>query len=387
MFNQSIIIIGAGPAGLMAAQKLAEKGFEVNVYEQNKAAARKFLVAGHGGFNLTHNEPIDDFIHRYDKENLYPIIRNFDNIDTIKWLKDIGIETYVGSSGKIFPKKDTKPIEVLNAWMKRLNILGVKIHFEHKFIDFDQENVSIIHNNKTSKIPYCKLILALGGGSWQKTGSNALWIDILKRKNINIVPLQPANSGYNTTENYQTLEGKNLKNIAINFEKISKKGEIVFTSYGIEGSPLYYLNRFTRKATFPFELHIDLKPTLSEQQILIELQKNKNITKILKEDLKFNSTTIQLLKRLTKEVFINPISLSTYIKNYPILVNGLRPIDEVISTAGGVDFLELEESLNLKKYPNVYIAGEMIDWEAPTGGYLLQACFSMGAWITKHILK
>lgn len=387
MLTSTIVIIGAGPSGLMAAQHLAENGYEVHIYEQNKAAARKFLVAGHGGFNLTHNEPIVDFISRYDKAELGTIIRDFDNQDTVQWLHELGIETYVGSSGKIFPIKTTKPIQVLQAWLNRLSMLGVKIHYEHTFKDFSEDIVYLKHKGEILAIGYHKLILALGGGSWQKTGSNAKWISILKNKNIHITPLEPANSGYNSTEKYVDIEGQNLKNIEVRFNDVRKKGEIVFTTYGIEGSPLYYLNRFTRNIKFPFNIYIDLKPAINIEQLFKEISNTKNITKTLKEKLKFNSTTIQLLKKLPKEDYTNASILAKHIKNYPIEVTSLRPIDEVISTAGGITFEELTTSLSLKKHPNIYCLGEMLDWEAPTGGYLLQACFSMGQYVAKHIVK
>ena len=387
MYKSPIVIIGAGPAGLMAAQHLAENGFEVHIYEQNKAAARKFLVAGHGGFNLTHNESITDFITRYDKSELSPIIKDFDNQDTVQWLHDLGIDTYVGSSGKIFPIKTIKPIHVLQAWLDKLNSLGVTIHYEHTFQDFVEDTVFLKHKEDIVAIKYYKLILALGGGSWQKTGSNAQWIPILKSKNIHIKPLEAANSGYNTKASFVDIEGQIVKNIEIRFNEIRKKGEVVFTTYGIEGSPLYYLNRFTRATAFPFTIYIDLKPNNSEQQVQKEIASTKNITKALKEKLKLNNATIQLLKKLPKEAYTNPNLLAQYIKNYPIEVTSFRPIDEVISTAGGILFEELNPSLNLRKYPNIYCLGEMVDWEAPTGGYLLQACFSMGQFAAKHIIK
>lgn len=380
-----IVIIGAGPAGLMAAQYLAEKGYEVHIYEQNKAAARKFLVAGHGGFNLTHSEPIADFVQRYDKDILHPIVQNFDNNATVHWLKELGIQTYTGSSGKIFPSKETKPIQVLKAWLDRLTSLGVKIHYEHQFVDFEENKVSILHKDKIQVIPYHKLILALGGGSWPKTGADAKWVELFKNKYLQIEPLQSANSGYETVDSFTPFEGQNLKNIEVRFGEIRKKGELVFTSYGIEGSPIYYLNRFTRSTAFPLCIYVDLKPSLSVDHIQAVLLNSANVTKLLKEKLKLNATAINLLKLLPKDLFTNPNGLSDAIKNYPIYVNSLRPIEEVISTAGGLSFKELNASLALKKYPHVYCIGEMLDWEAPTGGYLLQACFSMGIWVAQHI--
>ncbi|MGN0003598.1 MAG: NAD(P)/FAD-dependent oxidoreductase [Sphingobacterium composti] len=387
MQTAPIVIIGAGPAGLMAAQRLAEAGKQVHIYEQNKAAARKFLVAGHGGFNLTHSEPIADFITRYDKTEVQQIVQSFDNTKTVDWLNSIGIETYVGSSGKIFPIKSIKPIQVLQAWLDRLQELGVQIHYEHKFVDFDNYKATLEHKGIVIEKDFAQLILALGGGSWQKTGSDAKWISLFAKKNIAISPLESANSGYNTSVDYAELEGQVLKNIAVHFGETSKKGEVVFTKYGIEGSPIYYLNRFTRPHNFPLTLHIDLKPNYNEA-VIVEILKTSNKTsEVLKNKLKFNKTALALLKKLDKETFTNAKILAKTLKAYPIPVESLRPIDEVISTAGGLRFIELNQGLALHKFPNVYCIGEMLDWEAPTGGYLLQACFSMGHYCTEQILK
>jgi uncharacterized flavoprotein (TIGR03862 family) len=387
MQENQIIIIGAGPAGLMAAQILAEKGFKVHVYEQNKAAARKFLVAGNGGFNLTHSEEINSFIQKYESLDIQNIVRNFDNEKVVQWLAELGITTYVGSSGKIFPTKNFKPIQVLKAWLDRLEFLGVTIHYEHTFIDFEDNFVYFKKSNKNLKVKYSKLILAMGGGSWKKTGSDAKWIKILEEKNIEITPLQSANSGYNTPEKYHQLQGQYLKNIKVSFEEISKIGEVVFTKYGVEGSPIYYMNRFTRKHEFPLTINVDLKPNLSESEILTELKGTAKISSILKRNLKLSTTAINLLKTLDKESYLDIQNLAKTIKKFPIEVLSFRPIDEVISTSGGVSFSELNSNLELKKFPNVYCVGEMIDWEAPTGGYLLQACFSTGFWVGNSIVN
>lgn len=385
MQEDQIIIIGAGPAGLMAAQQLALKGFGVHVYEQNKAAARKFLVAGNGGFNLSHSEEIESFLNKYDAREIQAIVKNFDNQKVIQWLSDLGITTYVGSSGKIFPTKNFKPIHVLKAWLDALEKLGVTIHYDHTFLDFDAAEVYLKSNDQNFSIKYSKLILAMGGGSWKKTGSDAKWVETLSQKNIEITPLESANSGYNTEIKFHQLQGQYLKNIKVSFEENSKIGEIVFTKYGIEGSPIYYMNRFTRKHNFPVTINIDLKPNLSEAEILEQLKGTEKISSVLKRNLKLSTTAINLLKTLDKESYLDIENLSKTIKKFPIEVLSFRPIDEVISTSGGVAFSELNSNLELKKFPNVYCAGEMIDWEAPTGGYLLQACFSSGCWVANSI--
>lgn len=387
MSENQIVIIGAGPAGLMAAQTLAEKGFKVHVYEQNKAAARKFLVAGSGGFNLTHNEEISTLIQNYDAPEIREIVTKFDNTKVISWLSDLGITTYVGSSGKIFPTKNFKPIHVLKAWLDRLETLGVVIHYGYRLINFNENSVVFKNNEQEIEVPYFRLILAMGGGSWKKTGSDAKWIDILKEKNIQIKPLESANSGYNTKSEFYQLQGQYLKNIKVSFQENEKTGEIVFTKYGIEGSPIYYLNRFTRKHSFPLLIYLDLKPNVAETDILKALQSPEKISAVLKRNIKLSTTALNLLKTLDKERYTNVENLAKTIKKFPIDVLSFRPIDEVISTAGGISFTELHENLSLKKFPNIFCAGEMIDWEAPTGGYLLQACFSTGFFVGNSIAK
>lgn len=385
MHENQIIIIGAGPAGLMAAQQLALKGFRVHVYEQNKAAARKFLVAGNGGFNLTHSEELASFVQKYEAEEIQEMVRNFDNQKVIQWLLDLGITTYVGSSGKIFPTKNFKPIQVLKAWLDELEKLGVTIHYDHVFVDFDDANVYLKNNEEAISVNYSKLILAMGGGSWKKTGSDAKWVETLKVKNIEITPLESANSGYNTHSDFHQLQGQYLKNIKVSFDRNEKIGEIVFTKYGIEGSPIYHMNRFTRKYDFPLVIDIDLKPNLSESEILEQLKGTAKISSVLKRNLKLSTTAINLLKTLDKESYLDIENLAKTIKRFPMEVLSFRPMDEVISTSGGVAFASLNKNLELKNFPNVFCAGEMIDWEAPTGGYLLQACFSTGFWLANAI--
>ena len=383
----NIVIIGAGPAGLMAAQNLAERGFKVQVFEQNKAAARKFLVAGNGGFNLTHSEELNTFIEKYESPEIQNMVKHFDNKKVVDWLTDLGITTYVGSSGKIFPIKNIKPIQVLKAWLDRLEQLGVNIHYEHTFLDFEDNVVTIKNKDNEQKIKYDKLILSMGGGSWKKTGSDAKWVALFKTKNIETTPLDSANSGYNTDSRFHILQGQYLKNINVSFENNNKIGELVFTKYGIEGSPIYYLNRFTRKHNFPLTIYIDLKPNLSETEILAELNGNEKISPVLKKTLKLSTTALNLLKTLDKETYTNIEILAKMIKKFPVEIVSFRPIDEVISTSGGVSFSELNHKLELHNFPNVFCAGEMIDWEAPTGGYLLQACFSTGYWVANEIDK
>lgn len=387
-----VIVIGAGPAGLMAAQTLAESGRKVVVYEQKNAAARKFLVAGHGGFNLTHTDPYNEMLLAYSPSNIIPFIKSYSNIDTIQWLNKIGIPTFTGSSGKLFPQKGIKPIAVLQAWLVYLDNLGVKFFYRHKMVDFDNKNVIIenINDGSMQKIPFSQLILGLGGNSWKQTGSDGNWLKLFREKNITVNAFEPANAGLNTQNDFKELEGQVLKNIVLKTNDISKKGELVFSFYGIEGSPVYYLNRALRNSTFPQTIFLDLKPSYTIEGLSLKLKKNlqySNLTDSLKNGLAIKGAALSLLKMLPKEHYNDLPILIQFIKNYPIEVIGFRPIEEAISSAGGVAWHSLNEHLQLTDIANVYCIGEMLDWEAPTGGYLLQACFASGHYVAQHILK
>jgi uncharacterized flavoprotein (TIGR03862 family) len=383
---KNIIIIGAGPSGLMAAEHLLKKGYKVSLYDHKTAAARKFLVAGHGGFNLTHAMPYHQMLQEYVPKDLLTHISSYTNKDTIQWLHNMGISTFEGSSGKIFPEKHIKPIHVLQAWLNKLQALGLNIYYEYKLIDFNNDTVSIQHKNKTIEtLTFDKLILALGGSSWKKTGSDGKWIQLFESKDIAITPLIASNCGYETASNLHDLEGKVLKNIAIHTNHIYKKGEITFTQYGIEGSPIYYLNRFIHPSHLPKTIYIDLKPSVSQEKIESQLLHSKKIADALKIKIKINDTAFNLLKKLPKKIYTHPSALSKNIKAYPITILNVRPIDEAISTAGGVSWAALNNDLSLKQYNNVYCIGEMLDWDAPTGGFLLQACFSLGYKVAQYI--
>lgn len=380
-----IIIIGAGPAGLMAATKLAVHGYTIHIYDHQQAPARKFLVAGHGGFNLTHQEDMETFRFKYDNERMHPMLDYFSNADTINFLQEIGIPTYIGSSGKIFPIKGIKPIQVLQAWLQYLSQFNVTFHYKHHFEDFNAQHVICRYQDRLIQIPYRKLIFAMGGASWPKTGSTASWVPIFENKNIPITPLQPSNSGCATATPFPMLAGQVLKNMAVHYNGIVKKGELTLTEYGIEGAPIYFINNQLRQAGFPTTVYLDLKPTFTAAQCTAGLLAGRNITHALKEQLRLSTTAISLLKHLPKSIYTDMPTLTSYIKQYSIEVTGLQAIDTVISTAGGVSWEALQVDNALKDFPDVYCIGEMVDWDAPTGGYLLQGCFSMGAYTAFHL--
>lgn len=379
---KSIHIVGAGPAGLMAAHQFALKGYSVMVYDHKSAAARKFLVAGQGGFNLTHSEELELFLTRYNSSEIQMIVREFTNQDTIRWLQSIGIETYVGSSGKIFPVKGIKPIEVLQKWMTVLQELSVQFFFNHSLIDFDSEKLVFMTSDGNKEVFYQRSVFAFGGKSWAKTGSDGNWVSLFLKKGIEVNPLESSNSGLGMTEPWQSLAGQALKNVRLFNEYGEKYGEFVITDYGIEGSAVYFMNRFIRKRHFPQYLYVDLKPNLSSEKIIESLSSGK-ISEVLKSKLRLEPVKLALLKGLNKTTYIDPVLLAAKIKKFPIEVTKFRPIDEVISTYGGVEWKELDSKLFLKQYPHIQCCGEMLDWDAPTGGYLLQACFSSGYYAAK----
>jgi uncharacterized flavoprotein (TIGR03862 family) len=372
-----VVIIGGGPAGLMAATQLLKSDCEILLLDQKASVGRKFLVAGDGGFNLTHSENKLELMEKYDSDWMKQAVRTFPNKDFIKFLKQIGIETKVGSSGKIFPEDEIKPIQVLNAWKQHLEG-RVQFQLNCRFVNFEENELTFEREGKSEKITFDYLILALGGKSWPVTGSDGVWTQIFEEKGISLTPFQPSNSGLVLYDNWLSdLEGKILKNIRASCGNQSCSGDLVCTSYGLEGKPAYAINGALRKMEKPV-FKVDLKPQMNTEKVLEILKKAKNPSQGLKE-LKLGEVAIFWIKNfVSKERFLNPKELAKAIKEFPIGIKGFRPIEEVISCAGGVSDTEISESGELNKFPNVFVAGEMIDWDAPTGGYLIQGCVSSG---------
>lgn len=394
--KKSVAIIGGGPAALMLAATLDEKLFVTTIYERNFATARKFLVAGDGGFNLTHSENLEDLISRYSpKEFLEKSIRAFTNEDLRKWLHQIGIETYVGTSKRVFPVKGIKPIDVLNAILPELKNKNVEIKTLHEWKGWNEKNdLAFLADNKDLVVKADITVFALGGASWKKTGSDGSWKNLFGAKNISIIPFQASNCAYEIKweEKFISLaEGGSLKNISVSCNEQTKKGELVITKFGIEGGAVYALSPGIRKQLSQnktAQIFIDLKPTLTLEEIKNKLSSkgNKSQTKLLADALNLSSVQIALLKSvLTKEEFTNEDLLAEKIKTLPLQIVSAAPIDEAISTVGGIALQEVDESFQLKKLPNHFAIGEMLDWDAPTGGYLLQACFSMGHYLAEYL--
>lgn len=382
---RSILIIGTGPAALMAGTFLLEAGHKVTFYEQKKAAGRKFLVAGHGGFNLSNSIDQAAFLAMYDREEVREMVQDFGVNELVRFLAKIGIPTYIGSSGKIFPEPHIKPIDVLNAWLDYLKKLGATFHFERRMVDFDAATVHISSRGDMEVIRYDKLVLALGGASWSKTGATGAWSTLFREKGIDTLPFAASNAGFeiDLPETVRSFQGQPIKHIKCCLGAQEKYGEIVLTEYGFEGAPVFYLNGAFRKGNH--QLLIDAKPGFEADKIIALLKQARNPTEGLKQ-LKIAKPLIAYIKYiLTKEEFLDLDVLGHFLKQIPFEVKALRPVEEAISTVGGLPFEAVNYDLSLRQFPGIYCCGEMLDWDAPTGGYLLQACFASGAWVGKGI--
>jgi hypothetical protein len=394
--KKRVAIIGSGPSALMLASKLDPQKFEVSVFEKNFAPARKFLVAGDGGFNLTHSEDIDSVIGRYTPaEFLEPCLRAFRNIDLRAWLKDLGIETFVGSSKRVFPVEGIKPIDVLNAILTDLRKKHVSVNTSCEWRGWSERG-ELIFATKNGNLSCTAdiTVLALGGASWKKTGSDGLWAKTLGKKGINVVLFQASNCAYEIHWDAGFIsqhEGKSLKNISVSCGSAEKKGELVITKFGIEGGAIYALSPQIRNELArgkAAKVFLDLKPSITAEEIISRLgrKKNTSLTQYLKDELRLDGVQLALLKLLsTKEEFTDAERLAKKIKRLPLEILAAGPMDEAISTVGGIALTEVDERFQLKKLPGVFAIGEMLDWDAPTGGYLLQACFSMGAWVASNL--
>lgn len=393
--KRAIAIIGGGPAAMMLAATLDEQKFDVTIYEKNNALGRKFLVAGDGGFNLTHSENSEQFISRYTPASLFStIISSFTNTDLTNWLNNIGIETFVGSSKRVFPVKGIKPIDVLSAILAVLKKKNVSIKTRHTWKGWNKNELLFETTNQPINIKTDIAIFALGGGSWQVTGSDGSWTNYFSEKGIDIIPFQASNCAYEIkweNEFIKIAEGASLKNISLKCGDKEKKGELVITKFGLEGGSIYALSPEIREqlnSNNTAKIFLDLKPsfTVAEIKNKISNKGNKSLSKHLENELHLNQLQLALLKTvLSKTDFTNIETLSEKIKNLPLIITSAAPVDEAISTVGGISLNEIDNTFQLKKLPNHYVIGEMLDWNAPTGGYLLQGCFSMGYFLAKRL--
>ena len=395
MSKQNIVIIGGGPASLMLACSLDANKYAISIYEKNAALGRKFLVAGKGGFNLTHSEELAQFAKRYHpKEFIEPFLNHFSNTDFRNWLKTIGIETYVGTSKRVFPVKGIKPIEVLQHIEKQLEKNKVTVLYNHHWQGWADDELVFSNTGETKKVKVDAVVFALGGASWKVTGSDGNWANYFNEKGITTNAFYPSNCAYQVNWNPTFIiayQGSPLKNCEFTCGNISRKGEAVITEFGIEGSGIYPLSPEIRKQLIQNKsanIQIDFKPDLPLEEIIERIEKKGkfSIKEVLVKKINLSTTQIELLKlSSSKDEYNNVQFLSQLIKSYPLNIKGFAPMDDAISTVGGISLDEVTDSLELKKLPNHYCLGEMLDWDAPTGGYLLQACFSMGKFLADKL--
>jgi uncharacterized flavoprotein (TIGR03862 family) len=373
----------------MAAEILSAGGARVTVYERMPNVGRKLLMAGRGGLNLTHSEPLESFLARYGTAStiLWPALEAFPPAAVIAWAETLGQPVFTGSSGRIFPKA-LKASPLLRAWLGRLRAAGVTFQTRHDWQGWDESGALAFCFSGTRKIVRADAtILALGGASWPKLGSNGAWTEILARRGIAVNPLRPANCGFTISwsDRFRSrFAGTPLKNAAFSFGGTVVRGEAMIADYGIEGGAIYALSAPLRDAIATegsAELRIDLRPNSSAVQLgekLIRPRAKQSLANILRKSVRLSPVEINLLREVGIDPATAPEALAPAIKSTPLRLTATQGITRAISSAGGVAFSSLDETLMLHAVPGCFVAGEMLDWEAPTGGYLLQACFSTG---------
>ena len=396
-----VAVVGAGPAGLMAAQVLTDAGCAVHVFDAMPSIGRKFLLAGKGGLNLTHSEGADTFAGRYGarRSAIERVLKDFDATTLREWAQSLGIETFVGTSGRVFPK-DMKAAPLLRAWLHHLRHPaqgpGVQFHMRHRWMGWAADNNLLFETEQGPHIfQAAAVVLALGGGSWARLGSNGAWVPLLAQKGVAVAPLLPSNCGFDVqggwSEHFRSrFAGQPFKSIAISMalpdgQLWRRKGEFVATASGVEGSLVYAASAHLRDEIIrngSAHFALDLLPDMTAEQVLKEVSHprgSRSLSSHLKSRLNLDGIKAALLHELLDKSGIqDTIRLAAAIKALPITLQAARPIDEAISSAGGVLFEVLSEGLMLEQLPGVFCAGEMLDWEAPTGGYLLHACLATG---------
>jgi uncharacterized flavoprotein (TIGR03862 family) len=393
--DAKVAVIGAGPAGLMAAEALSAAGVRVTVYDRMPSAGRKFLMAGRGGLNLTHSEDLPAFLGRYGAAaaSLRAAIEAFPPSAVRAWCEGLGQETFVGTSGRVFPKS-LKASPLLRAWLRRLAAANVGFAFRHRWIGWDASGgLQFDAPGGRVSVNADAAVLALGGASWPRLGSDGGWIDALTRAGVAIAPLRPANCGFiaNWSDIFRDrFEGQPLKRIELTFHGRRARGEAIITRGGLEGGAVYALSAALREAiaaSGEAVLHIALRPDLSAaelQQRLAAPRGKQSLSTFLRKAVNLSPPAIGLLNEAAASASLrlaslDAASLGSLINAVPVRLTGTASIDRAISTAGGISFAELDEHFMLSLRPGTFAAGEMLDWEAPTGGYLLQASFATGA--------
>jgi uncharacterized flavoprotein (TIGR03862 family) len=401
--QNNVAIIGAGPAGLMAAEVMAQGGARVTVYDAMPSAGRKFLMAGRGGLNLTHSEPLSQFLARYREAmpNLTAAIEAFPPQALRDWSETLGQPTFVGSSGRVFPKT-FKASPLLRAWLRRLDSAGVQFALRHRWTGWDESGHLLFQAPEGPRVVDAgATVLALGGASWPRLGSDGAWVAMLAAKGVKISALRPANSGFTVVWSdifRDRFEGQPLKGVALTSGTHTVRGEMIVTRTGIEGGAVYALSAELREAIMMSgraTLRIALRPDLAKEDLIARLSAPKgkqSFSNFLRKATHLPPAAIGLLQEATKSAGVSlpslsPADLARLINAVPIELTGVAPIARAISTAGGISFDELDADFMLRRLPGTFAAGEMLDWEAPTGGYLLQASFATGAAAGKGALR
>ena len=399
-----IAVVGGGPAGLMAAEVLSAAGMRVEVFDAMPSVGRKFLLAGRGGLNLTHSEAPDRFLLRYGarRREVGAWLAEFGPQQLREWAQELGVETFVGSSGRVFPK-EMKAAPLLRAWLHRLRAAGVAFHARHRWLGWDADGaLRFATPAGESKVGADATVLALGGGSWARLGSDGAWVPLLLARGVAVQPLRPANCGFDVAWSEhlrRRFAGEPVKAVAATFvapdgSRIERDGEFLITEHGVEGSLIYALSAPLRDgiaATGSATLHLDLAPGRKLQRLTDDLAHPRgrdSLSNHLRRRAGIDGVKAALLHECaTAEDLASPARLAAIIKTLPLRLLAPRPLDEAISSAGGVDFAALDDRLMLRALPGTFCAGEMLDWEAPTGGYLLTACFASGRAAGRGVLR